>query len=178
MPHSAPSGSHGEGAPVPADAISDGGSASDISLRMTPREDIPRTVGSPATEGRRRDTMTSLMSNMMRGMRQLSTPAPTTSAQAADSKTPEQQTEGKQEVVAAAAAADPSRRPRQSLAAFEDLQRAPSHGGARSGEEDAFRRQPPNQPPVARDCRSLCQPRGSPCRGTIARTSSRRTRVL
>ena len=42
----------------------------------------------------------------------------------------------------------------------------------------AFRRQPPNQPPVARDCRSLCQPRGSPCRGTIARTSSRRTRVL
>ena len=80
--------------------------------------------------------MTSLMSNMMRGMRQLSTPAPTTSAQVADSKAPEQQMEGKQEVVAAAAAADPSRRPRQSLAAFEDLQRAPSHGGARSGEED------------------------------------------
>ena len=80
--------------------------------------------------------MTSLMSNMMRGMRQLSTPAPSTSAQEADSKTQEQQLEGKQEVVAAAAAADPSRGPRQSLAAFEDPQRAPSHGGARSGEED------------------------------------------
>ena len=142
IPHSAPPDSHGMGASVQADAISDGGSASDdeITLRMTPRDDISKAVDSPATGGRRRDTMTSLMSNMMRGMRPFSTPAPTTSAQKEDSKMPEQEEEGKQELAAAVAAADPSRGPRQSLAALEHPRRAPRHGGARSGKEDSAQR--------------------------------------
>ena len=111
---------------LPEGSRQDSDSEDEISLRLTPREDIART-GAPT----RRDTMTSRMSNMIRRLQSMSSPIRSDDGE--DSKEQELREEGKT-AEAAGATAIP-RREGYPLAP-STTKSAPSHGGASTGEAD------------------------------------------
>ena len=112
---------------LPEGSRQDSDSEDEISLRLTPREDIART-GAPM----RRDTMTSRMSDMIHRLQSMTSPIRSGSGE--DSKEPELREEGK---TAEAAGATAIPRREGFPLAPSTTNRAPGHGGARTGYEDA-----------------------------------------